>query len=327
MLHEFKSSYAEIAKHFPELAGKLSPSAHKRQQLLDMARRGEPKPKFGSSSGLGEALHRLTREKSESYDPAFVKEIRSLAPDWLLTATETNKRLLLDMAKRKEPRPHHKTKIGAALCRYTSKWSGRYDYYDPKFAREIKRIAPQWFVSPLEQKKKSLLEMAERGEPRPSRKTKIGTSLCTYTMKSYKCYDPKFDREIRRLRPDWFVPTSEKVGEKKRLLLEMAAKGKPRPKYKTSLGQSFYSYIKKTSGCYDPTFVNQVKKIAPHWLLTGPEENKARFLDMAKRKRPRPKRKIMMVLYRYVCKSAYCYDPKFAREIKRLAPHWFRKPS
>lgn len=226
------------------------------------------------------------------------------------------------MAKKGEMRPDHKTKIGAALCRYIG---GRHKYHDPVFTREIKRLAPDWFVSPLTRKKKSLLEMAERGEPRPSRTTKIGIALCSYTMESCVCYDAAFDRKIRRMRPDWFVPMSEKVGEKKRLLLEMAKRGEPKPLFKNPIRHCLHSYTKKTSGCYDPDFTRQIKKLAPDWFLTGPERNKRRFLEMAKRKEPRPKRKTMFILYHYIRKASPCHDPKFTREIMRLAPHWFKK--
>jgi hypothetical protein len=59
--------------------------------------------------------------------------------------------------------------------------------------------------------------MAASGDPRPSQKTRIGMALSQYPSPANSVYDPDFDREIRRIRPDWFVfrnqfstPASEK---------------------------------------------------------------------------------------------------------------------
>jgi hypothetical protein len=52
--------------------------------------------------------------------------------------------------------------------------------------------------------KQKLIDIAKSGEKRPSRKTKEGRCLCSYTDKSSESYCPKFDKLIRKLRSDWF---------------------------------------------------------------------------------------------------------------------------
>lgn len=78
--------------------------------------------------------------------------------------------------------------------------------YDHEFALELAQ-APPWF---LIGKRAVLLEIARRGEARPSKKSgdahikALGQQLSAYTTRSSTSYDPDFDREIRTLRPDWF---------------------------------------------------------------------------------------------------------------------------
>ena len=53
----------------------------KKQQLLEMARNGEPRPVQGKHV-LGAVLCNYTRLKSDCYDPIFNKQILELRPDW-----------------------------------------------------------------------------------------------------------------------------------------------------------------------------------------------------------------------------------------------------
>ena len=48
----------------------------------------------------------------------------------------------------------------------------------------------------------------------------LAIALAHYTTPSDPQYDPEFDAEIRRLRPDWFTPEAE---EEARCLLQEAA--------------------------------------------------------------------------------------------------------
>jgi hypothetical protein len=90
-------------------------------------------------------------------------------------------------------------------------------------------------ISSADYRKQKLIEMAKRGEPRPSQqKTKEGHYLSSYTIKSSSSYCPEFDKTIRKIRPDWFVKSSDEGRQK---LIEIAKRGEPRPNYKTKIGR------------------------------------------------------------------------------------------
>jgi hypothetical protein len=195
-------------------------------------------------------------------------QIRNLEKDldWRWEVTDTaaeNKAALLEMARSGELRPHsQKHPLGPRLCSYTTKTSSS---YDPEFDKEIRRLSPHWFVDTAAENKLKFLEMARNGEPRPHHKNHpLGQSFNSYIKKSHDCYDPEFDKEIRRLAPHWFVDTA---AEKKMKLLEMARNGEPRPhRNKHPLGPSFNGYIGKTKGTYDPDFDQEIRRLAPHWF-------------------------------------------------------------
>lgn len=268
MLHKVKASHGDILRGLPELARRLPPSVHKKRQLLDMARRGEPRP-HQKKHPLGAALRRYTAKDSSSHDPRFTREIRALRPDWFTTqsdAANQKKRQLLEMARKGSPRPSQKQTLGKALSRYASPKS---ESHDPTFHKEIRRLAPHWFASQSEiadRKKERLLRTAREGGARPSGRTKIGKSLCEYTSVKSSTHDPAFAKEIRRIRPDWFVTRSQAAQRKKRTILDMARRGEPRPTHETPLGQALYRYSSPKSDCHDPLFAKKAKRLAPHWF-------------------------------------------------------------
>jgi hypothetical protein len=49
-------------------------------------------------------------------------------------------------------------------------------------------------------KKQQVVEMTER----PSRKTRLGHALASYTDRSGNNFDEEFDKKIRELKPHWF---------------------------------------------------------------------------------------------------------------------------
>ena len=300
----------------------------KKQTLLEMARRGEPRPLFETS--LGRALLLYTRK-----DPKFNKDIKKVRPDWLVTQTEQtaqNKQALIKMARKGEPKPHFKTHLGYKLFLYTRKSSAS---YDPKFDKEIRQIRKDWLITPTEkvnENKKLLLEMARRGETKPERKYPLGRAFSRYTIKSSYSYDPKFTRDIRKIRPDWLLSNPEKTNHRKKLLLQMARNGKPRPTQKTSLGGSFCQYTRKSSASYDPKFTKDIRKIRPDWLVTQTEkvnEKKKLLLEMARmgKKKPSSKTPLGHSLNNYMSKSSGVYDSIFTKDIKKIAPKWLKKCS
>jgi hypothetical protein len=328
MLHKLNSTYREIAKYFPELSGKISSSAQKKQILLEMAKRGDPRP-WGTK--LGNSLVGYTWRNSPSYDPVFTKDIKKIAPEWFVTKftiAKQKKRQLLRMAKKGSPKPYHKTKLGQALGNYTRKASPS---YDPVFTKDIKKIAPHWFVTKYDivnDKKRQLLGMARKKLPLPMTKTEIGGALRSYTRKTSKSYCPIFDRKIRRAAPYWFTPQSEIADGKKQSLLELAKQGKPRPKQNTVLGKALVRFTSGSSR--DPNFIKEIKKAAPQWFVTRSEiahQKKLELMGLARQGKPRPNQKTHLgrALCNYICRTCGSYDPIFARKIKKLAAHWFKR--
>lgn len=174
-----------------------------------------------------------------------------------LSSSAYKKRLLLETARKGEPKPDHKTKMGMCLNNYTKKTSKT---YDPSFAEEIKKIRPDWFVSSSRQKKNLLLAMQG---PKPKYTDPLGLALDSYTRKKSDSYDPIFHKQIKKLHPDWFVPSFLK---NKRCLLDMAKKKKPKPARGSELYAALWRYTCKTSKTYDSIFADKIKKIAPQWF-------------------------------------------------------------
>jgi hypothetical protein len=145
MLHKLSSSYAQIAKHIPQLKLLISPGEQKRRLLFQMAKRGDPRPT--QKTAIGRSLSQYTSPANTSYKKDFHDKIRKIRPDWFLSQTQIadqKKKELLDMAKRGDPRPSHdKTKIGQALSNYTRKSSA---VYDAAFHRKLMKLRPDWFV-------------------------------------------------------------------------------------------------------------------------------------------------------------------------------------
>jgi superfamily II DNA or RNA helicase len=235
---------------------------------------------------------------------------------------EKRKIQLLEIAKRGEGRPNWKSKLGKSLDSYIGTTHG---CYDPEFTKQIKELASHWFIDTVSEKKKELLEIAKRGEERPSQKTKLGKGLSHYIGTTNGCYDPDFTKQIKELASHWFIDT---VSGKKKELLEMAKSGEQRPSQKTKLGQSLSSYIGTTRDCYDPDFTKQIKELAPHWFIDTVSEKKKELLEMAKRGEERPnsrKHKLGRSLDSCIGTTQGCYDPDFTKQIKELAPHWFKR--
>jgi hypothetical protein len=330
MLHTVTSSYRELARLVPGLVGRLSSAVRNKKILLEMAGKRLPKP--SRKTKLGNVLSNYTRKSCRCYDPQFNKQIRKLAPNWFVTSSDIlkeNKRKIFDIAIKKLPKPQFNTKLGRALYYYTLK---TYSCYDPEFDREVRRLAPHWFVTQFEaakHKKSKLLTMARKKTSRPNQKTKLGMSLSSYTQKKSGCYDPEFDREVRRLAPHWFVTRSEMADQKKLKIIKIASKKLPKPSLKTEIGKAFCIYTLKTSDCYDPKFTKHIKKISPNWFVKTSDHNKRQLICMAGKKMLKPKinTKLGMRLYSYTKKTSRCYDAEFTKQIKRLMPNWLVRTS
>lgn len=256
------------------IAGRNYKSLKIKQQLLDLATCGEERPK--AHSFLGASFNSYIMLNSEHYDEGFAEQIKKLRPDWLSVRSHTkdsaieNKRQLIEMAKNGEskPKPNHPLyRVG--FSHYTNQNSNS---YDPEFAQELIRIAPQWFIDTMAENKKTLLDMAINGESKPTNKDDIYPKFFAYTLRSSDCYDKKFDNELRELRPDWFENRMDekrkRVADKKEEILLLAKQGADRPQpRKHPLGIFLNSCLYHSNNrTYDLEFTKKLKIIVPHWF-------------------------------------------------------------
>ena len=170
-----------------------------RQKLIAIAKSGFKKPSRKTKEG--QALYNYTRKVSSCYCHVFDKIIRKLRPDWFESTSIIMRQKLIAIAKSGAKRPSKKTKEGQALCNYARKVSSCYYHV---FDKIIRKLRPDWFESTFIIMRQKLIAIAKSGAKRPHHKTKDGRALDNYTRKSSTSYCEKFDRLIRKLRPDWF---------------------------------------------------------------------------------------------------------------------------
>jgi hypothetical protein len=173
-----------------------------KKQLIQMAKNGENRPNFRKHD-LGSSLYRYTKQSSNCYDPIFTKKIKAFAPHWFIHTSTIKKQQLLKLAKSNQPRPNRrKHPLGQAFSSYTRT---SHKSYDPIFTKQIKSLAPYWFIHTANTKKQQLIQMAKNKESRPSNRIDgLGKALNRYTTKSGTSYDPDFTKKIKSLAPAWF---------------------------------------------------------------------------------------------------------------------------
>ena len=360
VLHNYEQAYPEFIKQIREIRPDwYADSRHlkAKQKLLEMARTGKERPSHVEISEryLSATLYKCTCNKPTNrtchYDPEFDAEIRKIRPDWFdrRRFSAKRKRILLEMARSGAKRPSSdcnskNKKLASSLCTYTSKKS---ECYDPEFDAEIRKIRPDWFGDwATAERKLRLLAIARSGAKRPSvnSDSKLAGSLMSFTCLSGH-YDPEFDAEIRRLRPDWFR-CRRKRGctreSKERKLLEMARNGEKRPSASSKnaeerrLGGVLCSYTSKNNKCYSREFDVEIREARPDWFDMVAID-KRKLLEMARNGEKRPnntsknteERHLGRALYNYISKSRsrddrrISYDPEFYAEMRRLRPDWF----
>lgn len=176
--------------------------------------------------------------------------------------------------------------------------------------------------------KENLLEMAKNGKPKPSYKTKLGIYLLRFLCEKGKDYDAEFEKDLKETNSSWLKSKTDCVKEQ---LLEMAKKGESRPntrsKSRSKLFNSFYCFISPNSEIYDSKFEDELRQVNPLWFVKSSDKNKEELLKMARDGKLKPPYKlgIAKALKSYLYKQSSCYDPVFDAEIRRLAPHWFKK--
>lgn len=176
----------------------------KKEKLLEMAINGQERP-IKHKDPFGDLLVSYTNKNSSAYDPTFTEHIKQLRPDWFVVRTdvENKKQQLLDIAQNGGLRPKPNSSLSHALSSYTQNRRSSYDY---EFDKLIRSLRPEWFnFDRTKMIKEKLLTMAKNGENKPNVKHKLYNVLLNYCRINNGCYDEKFDKEIRHLRPDWFT--------------------------------------------------------------------------------------------------------------------------
>jgi len=171
--------------------------------------------------------------------------------------------------------------------------------------------------------KRKLIEMAKNGEDKPGCLTKDGRRLYSYTCKFFTSYDESFTKLIYKLRPDWFLKSSDIMKQK---LIKMAKDGKNRPHNRTKEGAAIRRYLDKKSSSYCEEFSILIKKLRPDWFVKPSDAMKQKLIMMAKSGKDRPKKntKEGRALQRYMHHKNYCCK-SFVKIIKELAPNWFKE--
>ena len=194
--------------------------------------------------------------------------------------SDSRKAELIRWAKAGKPRPNSTSKdlvekrLAGALKSYTCPSS---DCYYPEFTTVIQSLAPQWFRNKAAENRKTLIEWAKAGKPRPNSRSKdqiekrLGKVFNHYMCPSSDCYDPEFIAVIQSLEPQWLIDTA---AEKKKRLLEWVKVGNPRPSIRSKdpvekrLAWSLVSYTSPSHGCYDSEFTTLIRSLAPHTQKT-----------------------------------------------------------
>jgi hypothetical protein len=263
------------------------------------------------------------RQKAGLWSPADVLKLKAAGFDFFGTAFG-NKKKLIAMARNGESRP--KGKMWNVLHRYISKYSGS---YDADFDSELRLLVPDWFIDKVIANKSKLIDMAKVGEPRPRQNNSLGKAFCNY-IKNGSLYDRRFDKQIRKLRPDWFVSQTDEAGEKKNAILAMAKRGESRPNRKHPLGIVLNNYMNSSIRGYDSDFDKKIRKLRPDWFVSSTDENKTLLLEMAESGKPKPKcgrNPLGGRLWGYTHSSRKSYDPDFDKRVRILRPDWFAKSS
>jgi hypothetical protein len=248
----------------------------KKKAILEMANSGLRRP--SQKTPLGRALDNYLKFPNSAFSIA----VKTAAPSWFIPCctVSSNKAAILAMAAKGEGKPDWHSKLGGAFQRYCIGRGRRRDGYDGKFAEAVRKLSPNWFINPriiAAGKKASLLEMARRGEARPSR----NSSLSWYCIPGRSGYDADFTEELRRLAPSWFI--NDVVKGKKIFLLEMARQRQVRPKRGQPLAEELLSYT-NNSTAFDKDFYEEIRRIAPQWF---PRRRKSPTPSGKKRRPPK----------------------------------------
>jgi len=234
----------EIRRVRPDWFKNQNP-AQKKAEFIRQAREGGPKP-------TRQLLNRFKYYCSS--DPEFKRQIEELAPQWFDTCRNRQKRVI-ELAVRGAPKPTEGPLLKTLQNRNRS----------PKFAKAIECVRQDWCLKSSDIKKAKLLNMAARGDFRPT-KDELGADLSNYTCAGSNAYDPEFTQDIKEIAPHWFKKIYKSSRKNKEDLLAMARSGEKKPMSNTRLGAALYRYTSKRSDQYDKEFTSAIRKINSLWI-------------------------------------------------------------
>ena len=230
---------------------------------------------------------------------------------------------LLSLARRGAPRPSSSSKnptersLGEMLPRYMNP---KKNVFNATFSRKIVELAPQWFTKRAMNVRRmtTLLEMAQRGEPRPPWGTALARCLAQYACKTSKF--PAFAKDIHATAPHWFQ--DQRVVAMKTKLLEMAIDGKAKPSRNSVEGKRLATYLCKAHPCYDAEFRSHIEAANSNWVRNGNAQDTIQdLLRLAATgcDRPAPRSSMETAIHRHAKVGS-----ELNHELRRLAPHWFK---
>jgi hypothetical protein len=177
--------------------------------------------------------------------------------------------------------------------------------------------------------KQKLLELTDRPSchSKQIEERQLGQALCRYTNTENRYFDTKFNKLIRKNKPEWFIDT---VIEKKRKLLQLENK----PKYSAvdpeekTLWIALQQYTTKSTNSYDAEFDKLIRGAKPKWFVDTTLEKKNKLLQLKDRPSQTSKDSKVSVLGRalsnYTNTTANSYDPDFDKLIRKTKPEWFK---
>lgn len=139
--------------------------------------------------------------------------------------------------------------------------------YDKKFVKIMSHFGYIIKYDPKSSKKAkiNLLNIAKNGKSRPRQGKRLGNQLCSYTSKLHDCYDALFDKQIRKLRPDWFICKENIQSNDKKVLLNLAKQKGEKPKTTTRLGWRLSKYLNPKDCLYDEIFKDKLIQVCSDW--------------------------------------------------------------
>jgi hypothetical protein len=186
-----------------------------------------------------------------------------------------------------------------------------------------------------EHKKLLLIEQAKSGVSKIELDPHLCQCLRNYTNEHGLSFDAEFKAEVKAIRPEWFdraISMQQKRLHQQIRLIKAADRNEPKPARGSELRKLFNNFCKPSYLGYSESFINALKKTAPHWFLRDDpriiktQKKKAEMLELFKinPKRPNDKTQLGSNLRDYVSPSSNAYDPIFASEVRTLRPNWFK---